>query len=66
MLTVHGNEVVIRLGRLSEGSEQTVHVSANLSSDLSARTMLKANAVLRSSMALPVRSNEAPTLITKH
>jgi uncharacterized repeat protein (TIGR01451 family) len=65
-LTVQGAQVVVTLGRLGIGSEQTVHVPVTLNSDLSVRTHIKASAVLRSSTALPVASNEAPTLIVEH
>ena len=66
MLTLHGAQVVMTLGRLGIGSEQTVQVPAKISAGLAARAMLKANAVLRSSTALPVTSNEAPTLVAQH
>jgi len=64
-LTVHGNQVVVTLGRIGVGGTQTVEVPATLASVLAARTMLKASAVLRSGTALPVASNQAPTLIVR-
>ena len=64
-LTVHGSQVVVTLGRLGVGSGQTVQVLATLGSGLSGGTLVQANAVVRSSTALPVSSNRAPTLITK-
>jgi uncharacterized repeat protein (TIGR01451 family) len=64
-LTVHGNQVVVTLGRIGVGGTQTVQVPATLASVLAARTMMKASAVLRSSTALPVASNQAPTLIVR-
>jgi hypothetical protein len=66
LLTVHGTQIVVTLGRLGVGSEQTVQISASLRPSISARTMLKASAVLRSSTAMPVTSNQAPTLVTQH
>lgn len=62
-VTVHSSQVVVTLGRIGVGSGQTVQVSAAIASSLSAGTMLKASAVLRSSTALPVSSNQAPTLV---
>jgi Calcineurin-like phosphoesterase/Purple acid Phosphatase, N-terminal domain/Domain of unknown function DUF11 len=64
-LTVHGSQVVITVGRIGVGGLETAQVTAALGSGLSPRTMLQANAVLRSSTALPVSSNQTPTLITR-
>ena len=64
-LTVHGAQVVVTVGRLGIGGVETVEVSATLASSLPARTMVRASAVLRSSTALPVSSNVAPTLIVR-
>ena len=64
--TVHGTQVVITVGRLGTGSEQTLQVPARISASFASRTMLKASAVLRSSTAMPVVSNEAPTLVAQH
>ena len=64
-LTVHGAQVVVTVGRIGVGGAETVEVSATLAASLSARTMLRASAVLRSSTALPVSSNVAPTLIVR-
>lgn len=62
-LTVHGSQVVVTLGRVGIGGTQSEQVTATLASSLASRTMLQARAVLRSSTALPVASNVAPTLI---
>ena len=64
-LTVHGAQVVVTVGRIGVGGVETVEVSATLAASLSARTILRASAVLRSSTALPVSSNVAPTLIVR-
>ncbi len=64
-LTVHGAQVVVTVGRIGVGGVETVEVSATLAAGFSARTMLQARAVLRSSTALPVSSNVAPTLIVR-
>jgi hypothetical protein len=64
-LTVHGAQVVVTVGRIGVGGVETVEVSATLARSLSARTILHASAVLRSSTALPVSSNVAPTLIVR-
>ena len=64
-LTVHGSQVVVTLGRLGVGAGQTVQLPVALAASLAPQTILKASAVLRSSTALPVSSNQAPTLITR-
>lgn len=64
-LTVHGAQVVVTVGRIGVGGVETVEVSATLAASLPARTILRASAVLRSSTALPVSSNVAPTLIVR-
>ena len=64
-LTVHGTLVVATLGRIGVGGEQIAQIAVTLGSSLPAGTMLKASAVLRSSTALPVVSNQAPTLIAQ-
>jgi uncharacterized repeat protein (TIGR01451 family) len=64
-LTVHGSQVVVTLGRLGVGAGQTVEVTAALAPGLSDGTVLRASALLRSSTALPVSSNVAPTLIVR-
>jgi hypothetical protein len=61
-LTLHAAQVVATLGRFAVGGQQTVQVAVTLSSSLPAGTMLKASAVLRSSTALPVVSNQAPAV----
>ena len=65
-LTVHGSQVVVTLGRIGVGGTQSVQVNATLASSLAAQTMLQASAVLRSSTALPVASNIAPTLLKQN
>ena len=50
---------------LAQSGTQTVQVPVTLASVLAAKTMVKASAVLRSSTALPVASNQAPTLIVR-
>ena len=52
-------------GHIAVGGVKTVEVSAKLAASLSPRTILAARAVLRSSTALPVSSNVAPTLIVR-
>ena len=64
-LTVHWSQVVVTLGRLGVGAGQTVQLPVALAASLAPQTILKASAVLRSSTALPVSSNQAPTLITR-
>jgi hypothetical protein len=62
-LTVHGSQVVVTLGRLAFGSGQTVQVTATIGAGLARGTVLSASAVVRSSTALPVSSNQAQTLV---
>jgi uncharacterized repeat protein (TIGR01451 family) len=64
-LTVHGAQVVVTVGRIGVGGVETAEVTATLAASLSATTILHASAVLRSSTALPVSSNVAPTLIVR-
>jgi uncharacterized repeat protein (TIGR01451 family) len=65
-LTVHGSQVVVTLGRLGVGAAQTVQVPAELALAIADRTVLRANAVVRSSTALPVSSNPAVTTIAEN
>jgi len=62
-LTVQGSQVVATLGRLGVGGGQTVQVPATLASGLANGTVLQTSAVVRSSTALPVSSNQATTTI---
>jgi hypothetical protein len=62
-LTLHGSEVVVTLGRLAAGGEQTVDVAGTLAAGLAPGTVLRAHAVVRSSTALPVDSNETNTKV---
>jgi len=62
-VTVHGSQVVVTLGRLGVGSGQIVQVPAALASGLAGGTQLRASAVVRSSTALPVSSNQSVTVI---
>jgi len=65
-LTVHGREAVITLGRLVSGGEASVEIDAIVEADLHEGTNLEAHAVVRSSTALSVKSNETDTHVTSH
>jgi Calcineurin-like phosphoesterase/Purple acid Phosphatase, N-terminal domain/Domain of unknown function DUF11 len=65
-LTVQGSKLVVTLGHLGVGDEQTVELPATLASDLPTGAVLEARAVVRSSTALSVESNETETKIVGH
>lgn len=54
--TLNGNQVVVSIGRMSPGDSQTVSIPALLG-NLHPGNHLLASAIVRSSTALPVRSN---------
>jgi hypothetical protein len=62
-LTVQGHEVVATVGRLVPGSGTTVEIGAAVENGLPDGTDLEAQAVLRSSTALPVSSNKTSTRV---
>lgn len=64
-ITLHGSEIVITLGRLAAGDSQSVDVPARLAPDLLPGTVLDSHAVVRSSTALSVQSNETRTKIVR-
>ena len=61
-VTVQGNEVVVSVGRIATGSEQTVEIPILVSSE-TRNGRLQAWAVVSSSTALPVNSNPATTIV---
>jgi uncharacterized repeat protein (TIGR01451 family) len=62
-LTVQGHEVVATLGRLVPGAGTTVEIGATVDNGLHDGANLEAQAVLRSSTALPVSSNKTSTRV---
>jgi len=62
-LTVQGHEVVVTLGRLVPGAGTTVEIGAAIDNGLHDGTDLEAQAVVRSSTALPVKSNKTNTRV---
>lgn len=56
--TVQGRDVVVTIGRLDVGDQANVKVPVRIASDLRKGTQLQARAVVRSSTALSVTSNE--------
>lgn len=59
--TVQGNEVVLTIGRLAAGSEQTLTIRASVSQK---NGVIKGFAAVTSSTALPVLTNPALTIVT--
>jgi hypothetical protein len=59
--TVQGNEVVLTIGRLAAGSEQTLTIPASVSQK---NGPIKGFAAVTSSTALPVFTNPALTIVT--
>ena len=62
-LTLNGKEVVLTIGRLAAGSEQSVQIPVLIAPD--ARGFLQAQARVSSATALPVSTNYATTLLTR-
>jgi uncharacterized repeat protein (TIGR01451 family) len=61
--SVQGNEVVITLGRLAAGSEQTVTISTTISSERRDHDSVEARAEITSSTALPFFTNRVVTTV---
>ena len=59
--TLQGNEVVLTIGRLAAGSEQTVTIPASVSPDSGG--LVTGFATVTSSTALPVFTNRAATMV---
>jgi uncharacterized repeat protein (TIGR01451 family) len=64
-VTVQGNEVVITVGRIAVGSEQTVEIPALVSSEAHRNERIQASAGVSSSTALPVNTNTATTNVNR-
>jgi len=61
--TLQGNEVVLSIGRLAAGSEQTVTIPVSVSWD--SRGLITEFATVTSSTALPVFTNKAATIVIR-
>ena len=61
--TVTGNEVVLTIGRLAAGSEQSVQIPVLVAQD--ARGLLQAEAQVSSSTALTIRTNATTTVLSR-
>jgi uncharacterized repeat protein (TIGR01451 family) len=61
--TLQGNEVVLTIGRLPAGSEQTVTIPANVSPESSG--LITGFATVTSATALPVFTNRAATMVIR-
>jgi uncharacterized repeat protein (TIGR01451 family) len=59
--TVQGNEVVVTLGRLASGMEQTISIPTLVSSE--SRGRMEASAAVSSATALPVFTNSVTTAV---
>jgi hypothetical protein len=64
-LTVDGDEVVVTLGRISAGSEQTVEIPVLISSENRSNERLLASAGVSSSTALPIHTNVVVTHVAR-
>ncbi len=64
--TVEGNEVVVTLGRLASGADQTLSVNAAVSSECRENDLVVARAVITSSTALPFFTNSAESRAHRH
>jgi uncharacterized repeat protein (TIGR01451 family) len=64
-LTVEGDEVVVTLGRIGAGSEQTVEIPVLVSAENRGNERLVASAKVSSSTALPIRTNVVITHVAR-
>lgn len=64
-VTVEGNELVLTIGRVAEGAEQTVEIPVTVAPDAHGYFPLLASAAVTSATALPVRTNEVLTNIVR-
>jgi uncharacterized repeat protein (TIGR01451 family) len=62
--TVQGNEVVVTIGRLATGGEQTVQVPVQVSSDVDRHERLSSVATVHSATALPISTNWVSTKVS--
>ncbi|MGC2529544.1 MAG: metallophosphoesterase [Candidatus Acidiferrum sp.] len=65
-ITVEGNEVVVTLGRLASGADQTVSINAAVSSECRENDSVVARAVITSSTALPFFTNSVESRAHRH
>jgi uncharacterized repeat protein (TIGR01451 family) len=64
-LTVEGDEVVVTLGRIGAGSEQTVEIPVLVSAENRGNERLVASAKVSSSTALPIHTNVVITHVAR-
>jgi uncharacterized repeat protein (TIGR01451 family) len=64
-ITVEGDEVIVTVGRIANGSGQTVEIPVLVSSETHDHERLWASGGVSSSTALPVRTNELATYVIK-
>jgi uncharacterized repeat protein (TIGR01451 family) len=62
-VTVEGNDVIITVGRLATGSQQTVELPALVSSEVHGFERIETHARVSSSTALPIDSNPVTTIV---
>ena len=63
--TIDGNEVVMTVGRVAEGSEQTVEIPVIVARDTHGFFPILASASVTSATALPIRTNAVLTNVTR-
>jgi hypothetical protein len=59
-----GNSVVVTVGRLSAGGSSDIHLDVAVANDAGAHEILAVTAVIRSSTALPIQTDEIRTTVT--
>jgi uncharacterized repeat protein (TIGR01451 family) len=64
-VTVQGNDVIVTVGRLATGSEQTVELPTLVSSDVRGFELIETHARVSSSTALPIDSNPVITIVVR-
>lgn len=64
-ITVNGDEVVITVGRITAGSDQSVEIPVKVSSEARGLFHLFASAAVTSATALPVKTNDVFTNIVR-
>ena len=64
-ITIDGNEVVVTVGRVAEGSEQTVEIPVIVARDSHGFFPILASAAVTSATALPIRTNEVFTDVAR-
>jgi uncharacterized repeat protein (TIGR01451 family) len=64
-ITAQGEEVIVTVGRLASGAEQTVEIPTLVSSNVRGYELIETHARVTSSTALPIESNTVITIVLK-